>query len=59
MDKLNINQIMNLASKLENIEWISVLISLNNKNKIEHLFETIGKTDLLKQTLQETKTHAR
>ena len=56
MHKLNITQIMHLASTLEKTEWISVLMTLNNSGQIEHLFETIGKTDLLRQTLQDTKT---
>ena len=55
MNKLNILQIMDLASKVEKTEWISVLINLNNSGQIERFFEMINQSELLKSTLSNTK----
>ena len=55
MKKLEIIQIMNLAEKLNQLEWINVLIGLNNTGKTEEFFQMINQKDLLTEILQDTK----
>lgn len=55
MNKLELSQIMRLAEHLNKTEWISILISLNNKGEIESFFNMINKPDLLKKNLQDAK----
>ncbi len=51
-DKLKISQIMNLANKIEHVEWISTLISMNNNGQIEKFLKMINKSDWLNTVLQ-------
>ena len=55
MEKLNITQIMKLAEKLEKIEWIGILLNLNNNGKIPELLNMLHKPDLVSQILNEAK----
>ena len=55
MNKLNILQIMDLASKVEKTEWISVLINLNNSGQIEQFLKMINQSELLQKTLSNPK----
>ena len=55
MKKLNLVQIMTLADKLKDTEWITVLISLNNSNQIDFFFDLIKRSDALNEILKETK----
>lgn len=51
-DKLKISQIMNLANKIEHVEWISTLINMNNNGQIEKFLKMINKSDWLNTVLQ-------
>ena len=55
MEKLNLTQIMKLAEKLEKIEWIGILLNLNNNDKIPELLNMLHKPDLVSQILNEEK----
>ena len=55
MEKLNITQIMKLAEKLEKIEWIGILLNLNNNDKIPELLNMLHKPDLVSQILNKEK----
>ena len=55
MEKLNLTQIMKLAEKLEKIEWIGILLDLNNNGKISELLNMLHKPDLVSQILNEEK----
>ena len=55
MQKLELIQIMNLADKLSNAEWIGILLKLNNTNKLESLFELIQNQQMLQSVLQDKK----
>ena len=55
MNKLSIMQIMKLAEKLDQIEWISTLIKLNNEGKLEEILEIMDKKDLIQEVLKSEK----
>ena len=60
MQKLELIQIMNLADKLNHLEWITILMRFNNNGQLEHFFETIQQQDMLKSVLQsKKKSHTR
>lgn len=58
MKKLEIIQIMNLADKLSQTEWVVVLIGLNNNNQLPEFFEMIKQTDMLNSVLQSFQKHS-
>lgn len=55
MNKLNISQIMDLASQLEKTEWITTLISLNNRGQMEQFLKMINMSNLLQETTQNSR----
>ena len=55
MKKLDISQIVAVADKLSNVEWLSVLIHLNNTDQVQKFFEMIRQTRLLEKALHESK----
>ena len=57
MKKLELVQIMNLADKLSQTEWIGILIGLNNTGELEDFFKKIKHTDMLNDILQNSKRH--
>ncbi len=60
MQKLELIQIMNLADKLNHLEWITILMRFNNNGQLGQFFETIQQQDMLKSVLQsKKKSHTR
>ena len=58
MKKLELVQIMNLADKLNQVEWIGILIGLNNTGELEDFFKKIKQMDMLNSVvLQDKKQH--
>ena len=55
MKKLELIQIMNLADKLNQAEWIGILMNLNNAGELEDFFKKINQTDMLNSILQSSK----
>ena len=55
MQKLELIQIMDLADKLNQTEWITILMRFNNNGQLGQFFETIQQQDMLKSVLQSKK----
>ena len=58
MKKLELIQIMNLADKLNQAEWIGILIGLNNTGELEDVFKKINQTNMLNDVIQSSKKHS-
>ena len=58
MKKLELIQIMNLADKLSQTEWIGILIGLNNTGELEDFFKKINQTNMLNDVIQSSKKHS-
>ena len=58
MKKLELIQIMNLADKLNQAEWIGILIGLNNTGELEDFFKKINQTNMLNDVIQSSKKHS-
>jgi len=59
MKKLDISELMKISDALADNEWLLPLIDMNNRGKLRHFLNLIGKSDVLNKVIADRKKQTR